>query len=77
MADTESSTTTDVKDTGYVPGDDRLTRWRNWFSFLTGNMSEQGKELYWIARDQRMEMADCKRCETQRDYLLQHSECPW
>ncbi|KAL9122607.1 MAG: hypothetical protein Q9187_000839 [Circinaria calcarea] len=64
---------TDTKDTGYTPGNDGFTRWRNWFSLVTGNMSEQGKELYRVARDQRMEEADCKRCESQRDYLLQYS----
>ena len=73
MAAAKPPPSTDVKNTGYTSGDDGVTRWRNWFSLLTGNMSEQGKELYRKERDQRMEEADCKRCETQRDYLLEYS----
>ena len=75
MAATTPPTSSDTKDTGYTPGNDGFTRWRNWFSLLTGNMSEQGKGLYRAARDERMEEADCKRCESQRDYLLQYSTC--
>ena len=62
------------KPTGYIPGDDAWTRWRNWFSILAGKMDQEGLEQYVRARDVRMEEADCKRCEKQRDYLLQYSK---
>lgn len=61
-------------DTGYIPGDDLWTQWRNIFAILTGKMSEEGKEQFRIARDIRNEAADCKRCEEQRDYLLKYSK---
>ena len=73
MADAEASTSPVAEDTGYIPGDDGYTKWRNWFSLLTGKMTVQGQEQYRIARDERMEEADCKRCEKQRDFLLQYS----
>ncbi|KAJ5178921.1 hypothetical protein N7492_002131 [Penicillium capsulatum] len=60
-------------DTGYVPGDDMWTQFRNMYSILTGKMSAEGVEQFRVARDIRNEEADCKRCETQRDYLLQYS----
>ena len=59
---------------GYIEGDDAYTRWRNWVSVLTGKMNEQGLKQYVEARDTRMEEADCKKCEKQRDYLLQYSK---
>ena len=59
---------------GYIEGDDAYTRWRNWISLLTGKMNEQGIKQYVEARDTRMEEADCKKCEKQRDYLLQYSK---
>ena len=62
-----------TESTGYVPGDDVGTRWRNWFAILTGKMNQKGQEQYVEARDLRNEEADCKRCEKQRDYLLQFS----
>ena len=73
MANQEPSSTDDEKTTGHVAGDDGYTRWRNLFSLLTGKMDEVGKEQYRVARDERMEEADCKRCESQRDFLLQYS----
>ncbi|RHZ58467.1 mitochondrial inner membrane protease ATP23 [Aspergillus thermomutatus] len=36
-------------------------------------MTDEGKEQFRTARDIRNEAADCKRCEDQRDYLLQYS----
>ncbi|MCJ1237331.1 Mitochondrial inner membrane protease atp23 [Varicellaria rhodocarpa] len=73
MATTSPPESPNTKDTGYTPGGDSSARWRNFFSLITGNMSDKGKKLYRIARDDRMEEADCKRCEKQRDYLLQYS----
>jgi inner membrane protease ATP23 len=61
-------------DNGYIPGDDTWTQWRNIFAILTGKMTAEGKEQFRVARDIRNEAADCKRCEDQRDYLLQYSE---
>ena len=69
-----------VKDTGFIPGDDSWTQWRNIFSILAGQMTNEGKEQFRVARDIRNETADCKRCEDQRDFLLKYSEsclCSW
>ena len=73
MTDAEKSLSPESKETGFTSGDDGYTRWSNWFSLLTGKLTAEGKEQYRIARDDRMEDADCKRCEKQRDYLLQYS----
>lgn len=61
------------KDTGFTPGDDTWTQMKNMFSILTGNMTEEGKEQFLLARDIRNEESDCKRCEDQRDYLIKYS----
>jgi inner membrane protease ATP23 len=61
-------------DTGFQPGDDTFTHWRNIFAILMGRMTDEGKEQFRVARDLRNETEDCKRCETQRDYLFQYSE---
>lgn len=78
MADSKlpepESRSSSSNDTGYIPGDDLWTQWRNIFAILTGKMSEEGKEQFRIARDIRNEAADCKRCEEQRDYLLKYSK---
>ena len=73
MTDNESLTTPDPKVTGFTPGDDIGTRWRNTFSLLMGRMNEQGKEQYLKARDDRYEESDCKWCEDKRDYMLKYS----
>lgn len=36
-------------------------------------MSPDGIEQFRVARDIRNEAADCKRCDDQRDFLLQYS----
>lgn len=78
MGDSQSSSSgskpESVKDTGFIPGDDSWTQWRNIFSILTGSMTDEGKEQYRVARDVRNEETDCKRCENQRNYLLQYSK---
>lgn len=61
-------------DTGYISGDDTWTQFRNIYAILTGKMSSEGIEQFRVARDSRNEATDCKRCEEQRDYLLQYSE---
>lgn len=79
MADSQSSSgpatapTAQNPGTGYTPGDDAWTQWRNIFAILTGKMTDEGKEQFRVARDIRNEAADCKSCEGHRDYLLQYS----
>nr|A1DG72.2 RecName: Full=Mitochondrial inner membrane protease atp23 [Aspergillus fischeri NRRL 181] len=76
MSDSQPGSTSSTggkSDSGYIPGDDTWTQWRNIFAILTGKMTDEGKEQFRIARDIRNEAADCKRCEDQRDYLLQYS----
>ncbi|GIC84937.1 mitochondrial inner membrane protease ATP23 [Aspergillus udagawae] len=75
MSDSQPGSTSPTggkSDSGYIPGDDTWTQWRNIFAILTGKMTDEGKEQFRIARDIRNEAADCKRCEDQRDYLLQY-----
>lgn len=62
------------KDTGYIPGDDLYTQFRNIFAIVTGKMSDEGKEQFRTAKAIRNEAADCKRCEDQRDFLLRYSQ---
>lgn len=61
-------------DTGYVAGDDTWTQFRNIYRILTGKMSSEGIEQFRVARDLRNEADDCKRCDEQRDFLLQYSK---
>ncbi|KAI9734294.1 MAG: Mitochondrial inner membrane protease atp23 [Cirrosporium novae-zelandiae] len=44
----------------YDPTDNFTTRWRNIFAILSGRMSDEGREKYRIAKDDRNEEADCK-----------------
>ena len=62
------------KDTGFTPGDDSWTRWRNSFALMMGRLSPEGQRQYLKARDDREEVADCKRCEKWRDYCLSYSK---
>ena len=73
MASTDSPEVPPPEKTGYIPGEDSATRWRNFFSLLTGQMTDEGKEQYRKDRDLRYEETDCKRCEKHRDYLLKYS----
>lgn len=77
MATSENQKPDNPESTGFILGEDAGTRWRNWYAILTGKMNEKGLEQYVQARDLRKEEADCKRCEKQRDYLLQFSKCAW
>lgn len=78
MPESQPSSTSEPRvsahNNGCLPGDDIWTQWRNIFAILTGKMSDEGIEQFRVARDIRNEAADCKRCEDQRDYLLQWSE---
>ena len=71
--ESQQSSSTAPKDTGYVPGNDSFTRWRNTFALLTGQLTPEGKEQYRQDRDIMMEKTDCQRCEKHRDYLLKYS----
>lgn len=64
------------KSTGFTPGDDILTHFRNIYAGITGKMTPEGVEQFRLARDLRNEEADCRRCESQRDYLLNYSMKP-
>ena len=48
--------------------------WTNIFNAFSGRMSEVGMMKLKIDSDLKNEEADCKRCETHRDYLLQYSK---
>jgi len=72
MSDDESNTEPKTE-TGFIPGDDSWTRWRNTFTLLSGGMSPEGRMQYRKARDDRYEEADIKRCKKYRDYLLSYS----
>ena len=74
MATNSDSQPPDPKGTGYTPGNDTWSRWRNVFSLLTGSMTDEGKKQYKLATDDRHEKANCQKCERQRDYLLQYSK---
>lgn len=60
-------------DTGYTFTNDPWVRWRNTWRYLTGGLTAEGVKQYQEGRDARMEESDCRRCEEQRDYLLQYS----
>ncbi len=59
--------------TGFRTGEDNGSRWRNLFAALTGQMNAEGLAQYKKDIDLRHEAEHCKRCETNRDYLLQYS----
>lgn len=62
-----------ITDTGYIPGNDAWTRWRNTFALLTGQLTDEGRAQYRRDRDTMFEKQDCQRCEKNRDYLLKYS----
>ena len=70
---TSSSSSTSSSETGYTFTSDPWIRWRNTFRYLTGQLTPEGNRQYKQGRDERYAEADCKRCEDQRDYLLQYS----
>jgi inner membrane protease ATP23 len=63
----------DKPDNGFVSGDDTWTQFKNIYSILTGKMSPDGIEQFRLTRDIRNEEADCKRCDEQKEFLLQYS----
>ena len=59
--------------TGFTPGDDNVTRWRNWFALLTRQMTHEGKQQYVADTYRRHAERDRKLCEEHRDWVLQYS----
>jgi mitochondrial inner membrane protease ATP23 len=57
----------------FQSGNTLLTRFTNFYRMATGSMSPAGQVAYWHDADLRYETLDCRRCESQRDYLLQYS----
>jgi inner membrane protease ATP23 len=49
--------------------------WQTWFKALSGSITTEERQKYMQARDVIKEESDCKRCEKQRDWLFEHSEC--
>ncbi|KAI9762248.1 MAG: spindle assembly checkpoint kinase [Chaenotheca gracillima] len=69
---TESPTTVEER-TGYRPGDDSWTHWRNVFALLQGKITSEGQRLYKLDQDIKNEEKDCKKCESNRDFLFKYS----
>ena len=57
----------------FLTGNETWTRWRNFYRMMRGTMSPLGQKQYWQDVDRRYEKIDCKRCASQRDWLLQYS----
>jgi inner membrane protease ATP23 len=57
----------------FLAGADMWTRWCNFYRMASGRMSPESQKKYWHDADVRYEAIDCKRCESQRDWLLQYS----
>lgn len=77
MSDAEPlkpSKLSESKDTGYTPGNDLSTRWRNTLNLLLGRLTDEGLDQYRKDRDDRYEKQDCARCEKYRDNMLNYSE---
>lgn len=73
MSDAEPTKSSEPKNTGFTPGDDTSTKWRNTFNLLLGRMTDEGMVQFKKDRDDRNEKEDCERCEKHRDYLLKYS----
>ena len=73
MAESQDTSSTKSNSSEFLTGNDMWTRWRNFYRMASGNMSPEGQKKYWHDADRRYERVDCKRCESQRDWLLQNS----
>lgn len=62
--------TNDPARTGFDP---ETKWWMNYFKVLTGGMTKEGMFHYREHRYRVNEERDCKRCETDRDWLLRYS----
>ena len=73
MADSDPPTTTPVGGAEFLSSDSLINRFKNFYRMATGSMSAAGQKQYWDDADTRYSEIDCKRCETDRDYLLRYS----
>ena len=73
MADSSDppSSSTSVGGNDFLPSTTLTNRFKNFYRMATGGMSSEGQKKYWSDADERYSEIDCKRCEDQRDYLLQ------
>lgn len=73
----QSSPDSPVSDTiaghDFLPSDSIYSRFKNFWRMASGSMSPDGQKQYWEDADRRYSEIDCRRCESQRDYLLQYS----
>ncbi|KAI9796634.1 MAG: Mitochondrial inner membrane protease atp23 [Piccolia ochrophora] len=58
---------------GFVPETDGVSKWRNAFAALTGQMSPTALDNYRRHLEVQNEEADCKRCEKDTEFLFQYS----
>ncbi len=72
-ATSAASPSTAVNGTDFLPSTTITNRFKNFYRMATGGMSPNGQKRYWEDADERYSEIDCKRCETQRDYLLRYS----
>lgn len=77
MADSSNTQSTappaSVNGSDFLPSETMSARFKNFYRMATGKMTPEGQKQYWADADKRYSDVDCKRCETQRDYLLQFS----
>ncbi|KAJ9611081.1 Mitochondrial inner membrane protease atp23 [Cladophialophora chaetospira] len=76
MADSSSAPPTSASPqdgSDFRPATTWWNRTVNFTRMLTGQMSPAGQKKYWLDADERYSDFDCKRCETDRDYLLKYS----
>ena len=73
MADSSKPTPTSVGGADFLPSDTLSNRFKNFYRMFSGSMSSAGQKQYWEDADERYSKTDCKRCEDDRDYLLQYS----
>lgn len=74
MADSnEARTSTTHAGSDFLPHDNLSARFKNFYRMATGKMSAEGQNQYWEDADRRYSAIDCRRCEKQRDHLLESS----
>lgn len=57
----------------FLPSDSMYNRFKNFWRMASGSMNPEAQKQYWEDADRRYSEIDCRRCESQRDYLLQNS----
>lgn len=63
----------DTKGFAFVPPKSIWQTWLNWQRMATGRMSPLGQKQYWEDADTRYSAADCRSCESHRDFLFKYS----